>query len=172
MSLSSEVNATILSGTGTGTITDDDPLPVLSVQDIQVIEGATRAQAVFTLVLSATSGREVVVDYATADDSAVAGEDYQATSGSATFAPGQGEQSVTVDVLADAIQEPDESFVLQLSGEQNVILAQAQARATITDDDERTVGILAFGLWLLLVLLTTFLFGGGLRRQCVPAENR
>ena len=61
-------------GIGLGTITDDDPLPGLSVNDVTVAEGNSgTVAATFTVSLTVSSGREVTVGYATADGSAAAG---------------------------------------------------------------------------------------------------
>ena len=66
--LSGAANATIADGQGLGTITDDDPQPSLSVNDVTVTEGNTgTVDATFTVTLSAVSGRAVTVNYATAN---------------------------------------------------------------------------------------------------------
>ena len=62
---------------GVGTITDDDPPPTLSVNDVSVTEGnAGTTTATFTVSLSATSGNAVTFDWATAPGTAAAGVDY------------------------------------------------------------------------------------------------
>ena len=90
VTLSTPSNATILDGTGTGTITDNDgvqpSLPTLSIGDAPVGEGA--GNAVFTVTLSEASTDEVTVAYATADGTAEAGTDYTSTSGTLTFSAG------------------------------------------------------------------------------------
>ena len=66
-------NATLGDAEGVGTINDDDAEPTLSVGDVTVTEGnAGTTAATFTVGLSAVSGRDVSVAYATANDSAVA----------------------------------------------------------------------------------------------------
>ena len=66
VNLSAPLHATIADGTGLGTITDDDALPALSVNDVSVTEGNSgTTNAVFTVNLSPQSGRDVTVDYAT-----------------------------------------------------------------------------------------------------------
>ena len=59
MNLSNPINATIADGQGIGTITDDDPPPTLSINDVTVAEGnAGTTDATFTVTLGAPSGRD------------------------------------------------------------------------------------------------------------------
>src|SRR5205807_2179069 len=87
--LSNPVNAVIGAGTGSGTITDDDPKPSVAVADVSVVEGNSGAKNMtFTVKLSAATGRQINVDFATHDGTAtVAGNDYIAKSGTLVFAP-------------------------------------------------------------------------------------
>src|SRR5439155_1277309 len=117
---------------------NDDAAPVtLSVTDVSANEGnAGTTPFTFTVSLSAVSSQTVTVNYATADGSAtVASGDYQATSGTLTFAPGQTSQTVTVLVNANTINQPNRTFFLNLSSPVNVTLARSQATGTIVDDD-------------------------------------
>ena len=110
-------NATLGDAEGVGTINDDDAEPTLSVGDVTVTEGnAGTTAATFTVGLSAVSGRDVSVAYATANDSAVAPADYAAAGGSLTFAAGETSKTVTVDVNGDVLDEANESFLLNLTG--------------------------------------------------------
>lgn len=77
----------------------------------------------------------VTVTYSTAPGSATAGSDYTTTSGTLTFAPGVTQQSFTVPIVPDGIPEPDETF--------RVVLGTTTGGATLGDDDETTVTILA-----------------------------
>ncbi len=130
--LTSPTNASIQDGTGAGTITDDDPEPVLSIADLSLAEGA--GQAVFTVTLSGPSGRPVTVSYATMDGTADA-TDYTGVSGTLTFAPGDTARTVPVALLDDTTVEPDETFTIDLTSPVNATLAVASATATILDDD-------------------------------------
>src|SRR4029078_13152141 len=81
--------AVVLSTSVVGTITNDDPIPTLSVADVEVMESnAVGVQAIFTVALSAASGQAVTVRYATANATATAGSDYTAVLGTLTFATG------------------------------------------------------------------------------------
>ncbi len=71
ITLSNPGNATIADGSGSGTITDDDAAPTLSVADVSLAEGNVgTTTATFTVTLSVASGRTVTVDWATANDMA------------------------------------------------------------------------------------------------------
>jgi len=136
VNLSNPVNATIGDGQGIGTITDDDPQPSLSIDDVTVTEGDSgTVDATFTVSLNTASGRTVLVDYATADITATAGSDYQPSSGTLTFPAGQIARQVTVPVIGDTFDELDESFAVQLSAALNATIADGLGLGTITDDD-------------------------------------
>ena len=136
VNLSNAVGATIADGLGLGTITDNDPLPALSVNDVTVTEGDSgTVAAAFTVSLSVPSGRSVTVGYATANGSAIAPADFIAGTGTLTFAAGQTTQQAVVLVNGDLLDEVTESFFLNLSGPTNATLSDAQAVGTIIDDD-------------------------------------
>ena len=136
VTLSNAVHAALPAAPGTGTIVDNDPAPSLSIDDIQVQEGNTgTANAIFTVRLSAASGLPVTVNYATAAGTASAGVDFAAASGALTIPAGSASAPVTVLVQGDLANEPDESFVVNLSGAVNASIADAQGSALIRNDD-------------------------------------
>jgi large repetitive protein len=134
--LSGEENASITDGSGLGTITDDDdPQPALSIGDATVTEGNGTATATFTVQLSPASVGDVSVDYATADGSATAGSDYVGESGELTLPAGETTETITVNVIGDALHEDNESFSINLTNASGASLSDAQGLGTITDDD-------------------------------------
>lgn len=111
-------------------------LPVLSVGSARVIEGqAGTTQARFPLQLSAAAATPVTVHYATADETAAAGEDYTPKDQTLSLPAGATSAEIVVDVLGDAEAEADETFLLRLDSPQGAVLAGAQARGTIVNDD-------------------------------------
>jgi ELWxxDGT repeat protein len=114
------------------------PTPTLSIRDVTVTEGnaGTRA-ATFTVTLSAPSAQPVTVQYATANGTATAGSDYQARSGTLTIPAGQTTGTITVPVIGDRLGEPDETFLVNLSGATGATIADGQAVGTILDDEPR-----------------------------------
>jgi hypothetical protein len=136
ITLSNPGNATIADGSGLGTITDDDPLPVLSIDDVSVTEGnAGTSVATFAVTLSAASGQTVTVGWATADGSAAQLDDYASGSGTLTFVPGSTSETLPVTVNGDLTAELDETFSVNLSAPSNATLGDAQGVGTIVDDE-------------------------------------
>jgi len=60
--------------------------------------------------LNMPSANTVTVDYATGDDTAVAGTDYTAAAGTLTFAPGVTTQSIHLMALPNALHQPTKTF--------------------------------------------------------------
>ncbi len=139
--LSGVQHAQLSSAVATGTIRDDDAVPVLSIDDVTVGEEA--GDAIFTVSLSAPSRNEVAVNYATADETATAGADYSETSGTLRIAPGEAAGTIRVPILSDELDEESETFLVRLTAAQQAEIGDAEGRGTITDDDEAlTVSIL------------------------------
>ena len=143
--LSAPVGATIADATGIATIVDDDPLPVITINDPTVVEGTgTSRSLVFTVTLTPASGRIVTVDYTTADGSAVAGSDYTSRTGTLSFSPAVTTLTVSVSLTTDSLDEVDETLSLNLSlpaGGSPATIADAQGLGTITDDDGPTISV-------------------------------
>ena len=118
-------------------IRDDDPSPTVSIDDASVVEGDTGTSSMtFTVSLSTVSGRSVSIDYASADVSATAGEDYSSVAGAVTFAPGDTTEQVTVQVSGDVLDEFDETFTIELSNPAGAVILDDSATVTIVDDDD------------------------------------
>ena len=98
------------------TITDDDALPSLSIDDVTVpAEGNTgTVNAIFTVTPERRAGAAVTVDYATVADSAVSPADYTHDCGPAHVHGGADDETVTVPVKGDTIDESNERFFLDL----------------------------------------------------------
>ncbi|MEZ5300267.1 MAG: Calx-beta domain-containing protein [Verrucomicrobiales bacterium] len=132
LALSDPVNAALSAASATGTITDDDPLPVVSIAGASAAEdGGTLG---FVASLDPPSGREVTVAFSATDGSATAA-DYALPAGTATFAPGETSAAIVATLVADALDEPDETFAVTLGGPVNAVLGTASAIGTILDDD-------------------------------------
>ncbi len=140
VTLTSPTNATFSDSIGVGTITDDDPAPALSINDVSVTEGNSGStNATFTVTLTGATAQTVTVNYATNNSTATAGSDYTLTSGTLTFTAGQTTQNVIVSVTGDTVDEPNETFTVTLSGAVNATISNNTGAGTITDDDAAPV---------------------------------
>ena len=108
--------------------------PALNVADASGGEGED-ASLDFVVTLSRAASGTVSVDYATADGSATAGEDYTATSGTLTFAAGETTKSVSVPLLDDVVNDGGETFTLTLSNPAGAWIEDGEATGTIENDD-------------------------------------
>ena len=91
--LSNPVGGVIGTGTATGTIIDNDVTQTVSIADAAVVEGDNGVTYLsFTVSLAAPAASTTTVDFATADGSAIAGQDYLPLSGQVSFAVGETEQ--------------------------------------------------------------------------------
>ena len=106
----------------------------------------------FTVRLSAVSDVPITVNYSTAEGdtewqewgyygyyapppAATSGEDFQANTGTLTFAPGETEKTIPVLVNGDHVPEPDEVLSLNLSGASGAGITYGHAVGTIYDDE-------------------------------------
>src|SRR5262245_44305523 len=134
VNLSAPTNALIADGQSVGTIVDDEPR--ISIGDTTVTEGNTGSRsATFTVTLSAAYDVNVTVNYATANGSATAGNDYQATSGTLTIPAGQTSGTITVQVIGDRLGEANETFLVNLSSPTNATITFGNGVGMILDDE-------------------------------------
>ncbi len=135
--LNASADVTLATAMATGTITDNDGSPSLSVAAASGVEGSP---VDFTVTLSPVSGQEVTVTYATSvenTDTATLGTDFTASSGVLTFASGEMSKTVSVATADDSVDEPNETFTLTLSSPLGATLSPADATTTgtIIDDE-------------------------------------
>jgi hypothetical protein len=119
------------------TIVDNDAQPTIAISDVSLPEGNSGTTPfVFNVTLSNPSTQTVTVNFTTADNTAtLANNDYVAASGVVTFPPLSTLQTVTVFVNGDTNVEPNETFLVNLSGAVNATIADAQGVGTIQNDD-------------------------------------
>jgi acid phosphatase type 7 len=112
----------------------------LSVADASTIEGNSGMRAVvFTVTASGSLKGSAGVSYATANGSAGAPGDYGATSGTLSFDRQNKTRTITVQVVADTLDEVDETFQLRLSSPTGATISDGTGVGTIVDDDSPPV---------------------------------
>jgi len=144
LALSNPTNVTLGSpNAATLTILDNDGIPDVSVNDVTQAEGNGLNQLVFTVSLSNPFGQQVSVNYSTDNGTATAGTDYVAVPNSLlVFNPGETSKQVAVNILGDFEVEPDENFLLNLTGVTNGNIVDSQGVGGLLNDD--TPGTIQF----------------------------
>jgi hypothetical protein len=112
-------------------IVDDDG-SVVSFDRAAYSVGEGLARATVTVKRTGSMAGTVTVQYRTADDSATAGSDYGARSGTLSFGPGATTKVFTVPIVRDADDEPDESLDLILENPTGTAVGAQQGQATLT----------------------------------------
>ena len=137
VNLSSPSAVTLADSQGVGVIVDDDLPPSLAISNVARSEGRSGVTYfVFTVSLSAASDKSVSVNFATANGTAKTSDnDYVATSGTLTFAPGETIKTITVQVKGDRKKEANETFFVNLSAAVDAVFADSQGLGTILNDD-------------------------------------
>jgi hypothetical protein len=112
-------------------------LPTLSITSTQIAEGNNGTQNILlTVSLSAANAQTVTVNFASSDNTAISGSDYQAVNGTLTFNPGGLlTQTITIPIYGDSTVELDESFSVNLTSPTNATIAVSQGVITIQNDD-------------------------------------
>ena len=131
-------NADVGVSQATGTIENDDPEPTILVAPATVTKPKSgTTNMTFLVLLSAPSGQEVTVSYATSDETAKSGNDYIGTNGILKFTAGQTRLSISVAVMGNSTPAPDKTFYVVLSDpptHAKIIAGQGKATGTIHSD--------------------------------------
>ena len=93
------------------------------------------AALAFEVTLDRQATGPVTVDYATADGTATAGDDYDAASGTLELAAGETSKTIEVTVHADTENEGEETLTLRLTNAVGARIADGDATGTIQDHD-------------------------------------
>ncbi|MBN1671665.1 MAG: lamin tail domain-containing protein [Kiritimatiellae bacterium] len=118
------------------------------------VDGATTAAVSVQFAVPSSSGNEsaspanlsvelseasvlaVTVNFASGGGTATAGADYGAAAGTLSFTPGQTARTISVAIIDNTLEEPDETFVVTLAGPAGAALGGRTAHTyTIRDND-------------------------------------
>jgi chitinase len=141
VNLLSAGGAAIADSHGVGTILNDDSGPIatpkLRIGNAAVTEGQSGTKLMqFTVTLSSASEAAVEVKYTTRNGTArVSNNDYQAASGTLTFAPGETTKTIFIEINGDKKKETDEFFYILLSSAKGASFADSLGKGIIRNDD-------------------------------------
>jgi hypothetical protein len=164
LSLFNIQNAKIGNLVNTLTITNDDPIPILSINNVSQSEGNTSSTPfVFTVTASGASSQPFTFSYSTRDGTAKSypyapdsfgatkpyallynpgKQDYNATNGALSFEAGETTKTITVNVIGNTIFEPNKIFyvdIVSANGADINPLAKS-GTGTILNDDNSFAG--------------------------------
>ena len=138
--LTEPVNVTLANPRATGTIKG---LATIHITSSSALESEQELR--FVAQLESPFAEEVSFSYYTLAGSALAGADYtEVTANSITTASipaGSTSVAIVISIIDDATVENDETFDIRLSNPVNAILGQAQATATIINDDRTSLSV-------------------------------
>jgi len=128
------------------TVQDHDTVPTIRVDGgVNVVEGSAgnTTDALFTISLSAATGRAVSVDFTTINSIALggsscsnAGVDYVSTSGTLSFTPRVSAFSIPVKICGDNNAEGNEGLGVGLSNPSGAALAIPKTAFVVIEDDD------------------------------------
>jgi Ca2+-binding RTX toxin-like protein len=150
LDLSGAVNASIVDGHAVAVIGASDAslaaLPSITVAD--QIAGESDGYVDVVVTLSAPSSKIVSVNYQTQQSSAYGNYDFEAVSGTLSFAVGETTKTVRIELTGSATYDTPgafESFVFNLATPVNATLAKGSASIGIVDDDNN-VNVYSYGI--------------------------
>ena len=107
------------------------------VNSIQIIEDVGIAS--ITVLRKGGSTGNLTVGFATADVTAIAGQDYTSTSGTLSFASGETSKNIQVPILEDGDTEPDEFFTIALRNASDIESLSEPTTVFVVLQDRTTV---------------------------------
>ena len=121
----------------TATITDDDAAPTVQFTAAGQSSGAESGSMTITAQLSAASSKVVSLPFSVnASSTALNPDDYTITSSPLAIAAGSTTANVIITIATDAIDENNETVVVELGSATNATTSGTTSHtATITDDD-------------------------------------
>ena len=135
VTLSSPVNATVVRGTATVKILDDENTVQFSAATATAKEGVS--PLTLTIVRAGSTGIPASVSWAAQNDTAIAGVDFAPSSGYVTWGPGDSSpKTINIPILNDTTPEATKRFKVTLSGPIGSTLGTNKTViVTLTDDD-------------------------------------
>jgi hypothetical protein len=119
-----------------GTMDEGCALPSITINDIMVFEAQGTAR--LTVALSSPSTSTVKVNFQTVDGTA-GSKDYRAARGTLSIPAGSREGTISVAILTDKLDEPDEYFDVQLSGAVGAVVMDNSGRIIIRNGAPTTM---------------------------------
>jgi hypothetical protein len=136
VNFSNATNVTVSDTQAQATIVNDDQIPTLNFFGNSVQEGDTGTlNVVVSIQLSNPTYLPVTFNILTSDGTATSGRDYVASDTQVTIAAEQLTTTTTVQTLGDTINEPNETFNINVYNVSNATINIPQNSVSIFDDE-------------------------------------
>lgn len=113
----------------------DPEKPKIRINSLIRDEGDVDGTFAVTIQANKAWDVEYPISFATEDQSALAGEDFEATTGSVTMPAGSTQVTISVVVVGDTLLEPDETFAVTITGAPAADVIGTTAIVTLRNDD-------------------------------------
>jgi hypothetical protein len=113
---------------------DADPPVTVGFRDPTSLEDEASGMVRVPVVLSEVTTDLVSVGFTVTGGSATAGDDFIAPAGTLSFAAGETEQTIQVNIVMDGLEEENETIVISLDNVAGALLGQSQHEVTINAD--------------------------------------
>jgi uncharacterized delta-60 repeat protein len=124
-------------GTANLTITLQDNDPGIEFEQTGYVVPESTVQAVINILRQDDLNTTATVDYFTSNETAVAGEDYVAASGTISFVPGERSKEIRIDLVNDSFFETPERFVIRLiNATGGAVLGARQTAGVIIQEND------------------------------------
>ncbi len=127
-------NTSEFSATGSAGATGSVQFTVSAIQAIEDVGALT-----ITVLRTGGDSGALSVDYATVNETAIAGQDYTATSGTLNFAGGETSKTFQIPITDDSTTEPDETFRVELRNTSTLESLGSPSTMLVTIQDRSTV---------------------------------
>ncbi|HEX9928327.1 MAG TPA: FG-GAP-like repeat-containing protein [Pyrinomonadaceae bacterium] len=136
LNLSEPVNAVISDAQGKATILNDDPVPIVNVLGGNAIEGDIGVpNRTINLQLSNPTYLPVTISIITSDVTALAGKDYVAFDTTVVIPAEQQSATSNAPIIGDTVNEPNETFNVNIYNPVNATISNPQSSFLIIDDE-------------------------------------
>ncbi len=112
----------------------------ISISDAEAFESVDNSTLTFEISTASLSEEDLTVNYKVSGETAEPGVDFTAIEGSVLIEAGSFKASFTVDIIDDLVKEVDEKLIVEISGGENIEIADDIAVGLIKDNDKADNG--------------------------------
>ena len=109
--------------------------PEASINNTSLVRSTTNSTIIFYVSLPAKITNAVSMHYTTVENTAKAGTDFVAASGSVTIPAGETSAAINITISGDSLRGPSQTFFVQIDQPTNCTIKNSQGTGTIINSD-------------------------------------